>query len=943
MYKNFDTAVPSQPLIVPANLQQLLSDSNFLKTSLQTSAVIQLTALNDVETSAMIVSRMGNTPISQRKEASKQDDHRQQVILQSRLGSATSTDRIEVQSATLPPVTSINQAMEQGEDSNRVEVQSTPPVTSINQAMEGAWWWGSLEPISPASRSPTNEEETAVGEPQHYSLLEPVTHHDFTHHEIDPAYIVGQSNHPTRGQLEYTRARAEAETGSTHGPKINVGPLPVTPSQNPANRKNSKEMGLCYNCGEMGHLKRNCTNAESCFECRNTDHVFADCPKIKRTVKISDMNALCPENICTLSSVSKVADSDSIAKRMKFSTTLEDTTTELTEHLERQRQVKMLREKLELDAEIEVLEAKTVKVDTGANSPTGTTMLLSDFPKETLRFIKKEVSVADAAVVETPFPKQAVLVLLVSDLSHYLNGMAFDNEDTTGSLKKFASEHGLWIYGPSAGVDSHDQIVYSKQQTHNVVQWSGKMCDFIQMCLQAQDKYATVGLQRRDSEGIFNLTLLQAKRICGEIIKTVVDAPSKDDTTKLQELLNTYQKSSKNDQWYVNTTQGLSLNKLYIILYHSYYRPKKFASYTCPPSIPPITPSIILSRRQRLKLNGPPQSRKSSCTSIRSRVNPTTTSELVKDTTPVNKIWFELLSTTPPSEVPRGQTDNTMEIIIKNSTQIGPSREAADDSSSNQHKGRPCLVRKTIGLQAYQKFSPQRKDSPPRVQVTKFEQKPPNRSFDMKRLGPKRTEVESEKFKLDSTSTSISPPWVVTATGTHAGGPNMKVVDQRTSASPIAMGTSSLGLAPRRRGCRGGTGPNTPQLSVSPLTLKRKRDVNRSGGPLVSANHTQRIRRPPTLPPVDQSPTRGCYDQGLVNATAAYGYGAFPHYPAHDLRELIPRWRLSTSSRAELEAFISCMPAQPTTRNYSGAIVDPKPVIVTNPCPQIIVSRNLYY
>ena len=36
---------------------------------------------------------------------------------------------------------------------------------------------------------------------------------------------------------------------------------------------------------------------------------------------------------------------------------------------------------------------------------------------------------------------------------------------------------------------------------------------------------------------------------------------------------------------------------------------------------------------------------------------------------------------------------------------------------------------------------------------------------------------------------------------------------------------------------------------------------------------------------------------------------AFPHFPSYDQTEVIPKWRVSTSSRAEMEAFIGCMEA----------------------------------
>ena len=52
----------------------------------------------------------------------------------------------------------------------------------------------------------------------------------------------------------------------------------------------------------------------------------------------------------------------------------------------------------------------------------------------------------------------------------------------------------------------------------------------------------------------------------------------------------------------------------------------------------------------------------------------------------------------------------------------------------------------------------------------------------------------------------------------------------------------------------------------------------------------------------------GCVNQGQVNATAAFGF-AFLHFPSYDQTEVIPKWRVRTSSRAEMEAFIGCIEA----------------------------------
>ena len=52
----------------------------------------------------------------------------------------------------------------------------------------------------------------------------------------------------------------------------------------------------------------------------------------------------------------------------------------------------------------------------------------------------------------------------------------------------------------------------------------------------------------------------------------------------------------------------------------------------------------------------------------------------------------------------------------------------------------------------------------------------------------------------------------------------------------------------------------------------------------------------------------GCLNQDQLNASAAFGF-AFPHFPSFDQTEVIPKWRVSTSSRAEIEAFIGCLEA----------------------------------
>ena len=44
----------------------------------------------------------------------------------------------------------------------------------------------------------------------------------------------------------------------------------------------------------------------------------------------------------------------------------------------------------------------------------------------------------------------------------------------------------------------------------------------------------------------------------------------------MKELLATYLNSTY-DAWYVNSTEGISLNKLYVILFHTYFSVKKIA------------------------------------------------------------------------------------------------------------------------------------------------------------------------------------------------------------------------------------------------------------------------------------------------------------------------------------------------------------------------------
>ena len=156
--------------------------------------------------------------------------------------------------------------------------------------------------------------------------------------------------------------------------------------------------------------------------------------------------------------------------------------------------------------------------------------------------------------------------------THYLNNKTFDGDDTTDVLKTFAQEQGLWIFSPDAGVDTADQITYAKAQCRDEINWTGKIKEFIRTCLRVQDKFAVEHLQMKDIYGTTYLTGIQAKRICAGIL----DMVEKSNNEELKELLLTYQRSAT-DAWYLNLSQGLSLNKLYVILQQTYYSKKKIA------------------------------------------------------------------------------------------------------------------------------------------------------------------------------------------------------------------------------------------------------------------------------------------------------------------------------------------------------------------------------
>ena len=198
--------------------------------------------------------------------------------------------------------------------------------------------------------------------------------------------------------------------------------------------------------------------------------------------------------------------------------------------------------------------------------PTQFPFLIKERSESSPSTLRRGVTMSDAVLGTSPKGVHKTVE------THYFNNMTFDGEDTTGVLEMFSKEQGLWIYSPVAGVDSIEQITYAKSQSKDDIPWSGNIIDFIRSCQLAQDKYAVEHYQMLDTYGTMCVTAIQAKRICAEILKMV----NKSNNKELKDILTTYQRSAT-DQWYLNSSQGISLNKLYVILQQTYYSKKKVA------------------------------------------------------------------------------------------------------------------------------------------------------------------------------------------------------------------------------------------------------------------------------------------------------------------------------------------------------------------------------
>ena len=114
-----------------------------------------------------------------------------------------------------------------------------------------------------------------------------------------------------------------------------------------------------------------------------------------------------------------------------------------------------------------------------------------------------------------------------------------------------------------------------KRRLARYINLNRQINDFPRMCTRVQDRYASRHLQRV-KDGMVLLTETQAKRVAAEILSVVEETDKKGDHKLVKELLYTYQNSST-DVWHINSTEGISLNKIYVIMYHTYFSPKKIA------------------------------------------------------------------------------------------------------------------------------------------------------------------------------------------------------------------------------------------------------------------------------------------------------------------------------------------------------------------------------
>ena len=163
-------------------------------------------------------------------------------------------------------------------------------------------------------------------------------------------------------------------------------------------------------------------------------------------------------------------------------------------------------------------------------------------------------------------------VITSKDRTPYLEGMKFNLEDTTGSLTKMTRKYGLWMYHPHAAINPK-QVEYQKSMSGmELPSWNGNMSDLMRNCLLIQDKFSDRECLSEDDWGTKQLTTNQAKLTLTSILRVIQASVN----TKLKGEITTYVQS-QNDVWCINAADGVSLNKFYVILYHSYFSDTKLS------------------------------------------------------------------------------------------------------------------------------------------------------------------------------------------------------------------------------------------------------------------------------------------------------------------------------------------------------------------------------